>query len=60
MIIIPDANSIMSALIKKGKALDLFEWNDFNKEIKFIAPENLSIEIRRNISLILKNLNFLN
>jgi len=54
MIIIPDANSVISALIKKGRALDLFEWNDFNKEIKFVAPENLSLEIRRNISSILK------
>ena len=54
MIIIPDANSIISALIKGGKALDLFEWNDFNRELKFIAPENLSIEIRRNISSIFK------
>jgi|SRR3989344_1592793 len=54
MIIIPDANSIISALVKKGKALELFEWNDLSKEIKFLAPENLSIEIRRNISLIVE------
>ena len=53
MIIIPDANSIISALIKRGKALDLFEWNDFRKEIRFIAPENLSSEIRRNMLEIL-------
>ena len=54
MIVIPDANSIISALIKRGKALELFEWNDFNKEIKFVAPENLSIEIRNNMPLIFK------
>lgn len=54
MIIIPDANSIISALIKKGKSFDLFEWNDFKKEILFVAPENLSLEIRQNISSISK------
>ena len=54
MLVIPDANSIISALIKKGKALELFEWNDFSKEIKFVAPENLSIEVRNNLSLIVK------
>lgn len=54
MIIVPDANSIISALIKRGKALDLFEWNDFNREIKFVAPENLSIEVRQNMSSIVE------
>ena len=54
MLVIPDANSIISALIKRGKALELFEWNDFSKEIKFVAPENLSIEVRQNISSIVK------
>jgi predicted nucleic acid-binding protein len=49
MLIIPDANAILSALIKKGKAFDLFEWNDFREELKFIAPENLSSEIKRNL-----------
>jgi len=53
MIIIPDANSVISALIKKGKALDLFEWNDFTKEINLTAPEYLSIEIRNNLPLIM-------
>lgn len=52
MIIIPDANFVISALIKNGKSLELFEWNDFNKEIKFVAPESLSIEVRNNISSI--------
>ena len=54
MIIVPDANSLISALIKRGKALDLFEWNDFNREIKFIAPETLSLEVKRNLQLITK------
>ena len=50
MILIPDANSIISALIKRGKAFELFEWNDLRKEIRFVAPEYLSSEIRENIS----------
>ena len=54
MLVIPDANSIISALIKRGRTLELFEWNDFSKEIKFVAPENLSIEVRRNIPSIVK------
>lgn len=52
MIAIPDANVIISALIKRGKALELFELNDFTKEIKFVAPESLSIETREKLSLI--------
>ena len=49
MIIIPDANFVISAIVKRGKAFELFEWNDFLKEIRFIAPEHLSTEIRRNL-----------
>jgi predicted nucleic acid-binding protein len=54
MIIIPDANFVISALIKRGKAFELFEWNDFIKEIRFIAPEHLSTEVRRNLSFIVE------
>mgnify|MGYP000061845757 CR=1 FL=1 len=54
MLIIPDANFLMSALIKRGKSLELFEWNEINKEIKFVAPEHLSIEVRKNINLIVE------
>jgi len=50
MIVIPDSNALISALVKKGKSLELFEWNDFRKEIRFIAPEYLSSEIERNIT----------
>ena len=52
MIIIPDANFIISALVKRGKAFEIFEWNDFIKEIRFIAPEHLSTEVRRNMPFI--------
>ena len=52
MIIIPDSNALISALVKKGKILELFEWNDFRKEIIFMAPEYLSSEIGRNIAKI--------
>ena len=53
MIIIPDANFIISSLIRKGKSLELFEDNDILGRIKFVAPEDLSIEVKRNIPLII-------
>lgn len=58
MLIVPDANAIISALIKRGKALELFEWNDFNRELTFAAPENLSSEIRRNLPEIINKSRF--
>ena|SRR3989338_10865814 len=52
MIHIPDANFIISALIKRGKVLELFEWNDIKKELTFVAPEYLSSQIKQNFPMI--------
>jgi predicted nucleic acid-binding protein len=49
MIVIPDANVIISALIKRGETSELFRWNDLTEKIRFAAPESLSLEVRRNI-----------
>ena len=53
-ILIPDSNVLISALIKKGKVFELFEWNDFNCTLNFVAPEYLSSEILNNLSEIEK------
>lgn len=50
MILIPDSNVLISALIKRGKTFELFEWNDLTGMMNFIAPEHLSSEIMRNSS----------
>ena len=54
MILIPDSNVLISALIKKGKTFELFEWNDLTGMLNFIAPEHLSSEIMNNSSNIEK------
>lgn len=54
MILIPDSNVLISALIRRGKTFELFEWNDLTGTLNFIAPEYLSSEITRNFSNIEK------
>lgn len=39
-------------MVKRGKAFELFEWNEIKHELRFVAPEHLSNEIRQNISII--------
>lgn len=49
MVLIVDANPVLSALIAKGKAFDLFAWNNLKKKLKLTAPEHLAAEICNNL-----------
>ena len=54
MLVIVDANVVISALITYGTPLRIFEANAVERDLEFIAPEQLYIEIQKNLEKILK------
>jgi predicted nucleic acid-binding protein len=54
MLVIVDANKIISTLLSKGKPFDIFLLNSFINKFDFISPEFLFTEINNNLDEILR------
>jgi len=54
MLLVVDANVVFSALIKRGKTLDIFILNRESKRFDFVAPEYLMIEVEEHTHELLK------
>ena len=53
MLLVVDANSVFSALIRRGKPFEVFEANKMFKTFEFVAPEFLFFEIGKKMDKIL-------
>jgi len=53
MLVVVDANSVFSALTKRGKPFEVFEANKVFNVFEFIAPEFLFLELGKRIDRLL-------
>ena len=53
MLVVVDANVVISALITRGKPFRIFKLNGIEKMLEFIAPNQLYTEIENNLEKIL-------
>lgn len=49
MMLVVDANALFSALVAKGRAVDVFEWNASSCRFELFSPEFLSEEIENEL-----------
>jgi predicted nucleic acid-binding protein len=54
MLVVVDANRLISALLSKGTVFDVFLSNRSLNKIEFIAPEYLFTEVGRNLGEIVR------
>lgn len=53
MLLVVDANIVLSSLYSKDVAYDVFVWNKVFKQFEFVAPEYMLFEVERKLSRLL-------
>lgn len=53
MLLVVDANIVLSSLYSRDVAYDVFAWNRIFKQFKFVAPEYMFFEVERKLKTLL-------